>query len=146
MQHVWQVVFPQEGYAHSFVMHGLLALAAIHKAHLLPERRQTYLALSAYHQNLGLQGFRPLLESITNDNWKPVFCFATIIVCYVSSLPARSPGFRLPAPLNNTLELFLVNKGIETIVKPSMKHIANTNLVPLAYGVFVAEINSSSER
>ncbi|KAF7549473.1 hypothetical protein G7Z17_g6358 [Cylindrodendrum hubeiense] len=40
MRHVWRVVIPKEGYRHSFVMHGILAIAATHKASLLPNSRK----------------------------------------------------------------------------------------------------------
>ena len=39
-RHVWRVVIPTEGYANKYVMHGILAVAAVHRAFLYPEQSQ----------------------------------------------------------------------------------------------------------
>ncbi|KAF5974384.1 sterol uptake control 2 [Fusarium coicis] len=54
MQHVWRMVLPEMSYNAPFLSHGLLSVAALHKAHLLPERRDKYLDLAAYHQTRGM--------------------------------------------------------------------------------------------
>ncbi|KAK2470065.1 hypothetical protein H9L39_18213, partial [Fusarium oxysporum f. sp. albedinis] len=83
---------PLFSYNNPFVMHGLLALSAAHKAHLLPSERETYLSVSAYHQSLGLEAFRPLLPEISRDNWKPMFCYASIVALYACLLPTSEPS------------------------------------------------------
>jgi hypothetical protein len=144
MRHVWNVVFPQEAYTQDFLMHGILALAAMHKAYLVPSRRHTYLTLSAYHQNLGLEEFRPQVANLTSENWKPLFCFANFVIGYVFTLPIRSEEHRLPEPLLNMLDLFSVVRGVGVIFRPS-KDLVKTNLGPLVYGL-VSDSDCSSER
>uniref|UniRef100_A0A0D2YF12 Uncharacterized protein n=1 Tax=Fusarium oxysporum (strain Fo5176) TaxID=660025 RepID=A0A0D2YF12_FUSOF len=87
MQHIWRIVLPEMSYNTPFLSHGLLSVAALHKAHLLPARRDKYLDLAAYHQTCGMEGFRSLYTSIDEKNWQPAFCFSSTIVMY-----AFSPG------------------------------------------------------
>jgi hypothetical protein len=63
MQHIWRMVLPEMSYNTPFLSHGLLSVAALHKAHLLPARRDKYLDLAAYHQTRGMEGFRSIFTS-----------------------------------------------------------------------------------
>ncbi|KAL9948267.1 hypothetical protein ACHAP6_001290 [Verticillium nonalfalfae] len=75
VRHIWRCRFPQIGYDHPFVMHGLLSLAALHKAALSSgssERREQYLDLAAYHQGLGMATFMAGIANINAGNWKPL--------------------------------------------------------------------------
>src|SRR5690606_31319682 len=80
MCHVWRVALPREGYRHQFVTHGILAIAATHKAYLLPHSRKKYLALSDYHQTLGSEGYRICLQDINDHNGRALFAFASTVV------------------------------------------------------------------
>lgn len=90
VRQVWRAVVPREGYQHGFVRDGVLAAAALHRAFLLPanaSRRRAYADLAAHHQATGLQGFRSAVAHVTADNWRPVFCFAVLVILYVYALP-----------------------------------------------------------
>lgn len=140
--HVWRFIFPQEGYAHEFVMHGVLSLAALHKAHLLPSNRHIYLARSAYHHVIGQKDFRALLSNITDDNWRPVYCFAAIVVGYVLF---SSAGFRdasTASPVQRISELFLVTRGIKAILLPFLERLSQTDLAPHLQTVWMVPINA----
>ncbi|KAH7168176.1 alkaline-phosphatase-like protein [Fusarium sp. MPI-SDFR-AT-0072] len=71
--HIWRITIPCEGYRHLFVMHGILALSAIHKSFLLPQDRKRYRALSDYHQVVGSERFRSALQSIDSENSMALF-------------------------------------------------------------------------
>ncbi|KAH8664627.1 C6 zinc finger domain-containing protein [Xylariales sp. PMI_506] len=140
-RHVWRILYPQEGYTHALVMHGILSISALHKAYLLPNQQQKYLARSAYHQNLGQEKFRPLLASVTGDNWRSVFCFASIVVLYVCCLPLRNEDPSTAAPIRNTLELFSVVRGIKAFLMPFLEQILQTDLAPLVHSAWIATID-----
>lgn len=131
IRYVWRVVFPQDGYRHRFVMHGLLALSALHKAYLFPAKRQEYLNLSASHHTLGLERFRALLSDVGEDNWRAMLCFAWIIVVHVCSLAARSENGCIAAPITSTWELFSVVRGINATMEEFTSRVSQTNLAPL---------------
>ncbi|KAI3572436.1 hypothetical protein IWW34DRAFT_762275 [Fusarium oxysporum f. sp. albedinis] len=137
MRYVWKTVIPEEGYNNPFVMHGLLALSAAHKAHLLPSERETYLSVSAYHQSLGLEAFRPLLPEISRDNWKPMFCYASIVALYACLLPTRLDKAKTSAPIAEILELFRFIRGIQLVLQPFVELLPMTRFSPLVQGVWI---------
>jgi hypothetical protein len=140
VRHVWRSVFPQEGYSHEFVMHGVLSLAALHKAYLLPGSRHVYLESAAYHHNLGQETFTGLLPQITSQNWRPVFCFATIVVAYVFCLPTRFNDIATKAPIGKTIELFSVTRGMRAALLPFVMTLGQTDFAPLVQSVWLAPV------
>lgn len=135
-RYVWRVVFPQEGYRHPFVMHGLLSLAALHKAHLFPSKRQEYLHLGACHHALGLERFRALLSDIGDDNWRAMVCYASIVVVHVCSLAARSENGCIAEPVRSTWEFFSVVRGFRTTLSEFTPRIGQSSLAPLIPSMF----------
>lgn len=142
-RHVWRVVFPQEGYANEYVLHGVLSLAALHKAFLLPDRRDVYLNRSAFHHSIGQQHYTALLSDVNVANWRPVFCFATIVIAYVLSMsmqPDEEMGVEATA-ISRTLELVSVTKGVKAVLLPFIPQLNNTNLAPLVTSVWLSPVD-----
>lgn len=139
MQHVWRVTIPEIAYQSPMLMHGILAVAAMHKAYLLPSRRRTYLDLAAFHQNSGLEAFRVTLHDIGEQNWKPFLCFASVIALLVCSIPMESkPELQLgttAAP--DVLQLFVFVPGIRSVLLPYQSMLIGTVLGPLVHGVWI---------
>ncbi|CAG9990080.1 unnamed protein product [Clonostachys byssicola] len=144
-RHVWRVVFPQMGYVHEFVMHGILSLAALHKAYLIPDKRNVYLTLSSFHHSIGQQTFTSLLPDVNCSNWQPVFCFATIIIAYVMTLSTQPSCHSQPetTPISRVLELFSVTKGIRSILLPFIPQLNDTRLAPLVTSVWLLSIDGA---
>lgn len=139
MRHVWRVVIPKEGYRYPFVMHGILAISATHKAYLLPNGRKKYLAMSDYHQTVGSEGFRSTLQNVCPETKVPLFCFAAIVICFMFTLPTRSEGGRLEAPIHNWLELVALVRGIKTNLSPLLPGVLRSEFAPIIYGVWPIE-------
>lgn len=137
MQYVWRIIFPEIAYDSPFLMHGILTLAALHKAHLVPSERERYIELATSHQNTGLAGFRALLHTVNDGNWKPFFCFASLVVFYVSSLPVCMDSEAKPE--SNIFSIFIFIRGVRAILEPFQKHLRNTIFAPLSYGVWIIE-------
>ncbi|KAJ3529681.1 hypothetical protein NM208_g9648 [Fusarium decemcellulare] len=144
MQNIWRIVIPQQAREHPFVMHGILGLAAIHKAYLFPDQRSIYLDASAHHQSLGLGLFNALLSSLSGDlqgpnreeatiPWRPVLCFSMLVVAYVSTSRIR----QTQSPINDILELFGAIRGIESIFGPAMSKVRTSDFLPMVMGVWV---------
>ncbi|PNH69207.1 hypothetical protein VD0002_g1091 [Verticillium dahliae] len=138
MQHVWRTVLPGLAYASPFLMHGILAAAAMHKAHLLLARRRAYADLAVYHQTAGLEGFRAALTKLDAGatDWEPSFCFAAIMVLTMCWQPAGSHGEAgdgQPVALTpGALDLFVFIRGVWAVMEPSEAQILDTPLAPLA--------------
>ncbi|KAK2056280.1 hypothetical protein LY76DRAFT_659948 [Colletotrichum caudatum] len=136
IQHVWRVIVPEMGYDCPFLTHGVLAMAALHKAHLLPPERDRYLDLATSHQNAGLEGFRALLHTVGDANWQPFVCFASLVTLYVAYLPAHGGG-GYDAP--DVTALFVFVRGAKAILEPYQARLSRTRLAPLAEGVWIVD-------
>ncbi|KAJ9488597.1 hypothetical protein VN97_g4695 [Penicillium thymicola] len=136
MQYVWRTIVPEMGHRSSFVTHGILAVAAQHKAHLLPGLRDKYLDMAAYHQMLGMEGFRAALSNVNHNNWKHTFTFSSTIVIYVCSLLGRvdEPGAN---PIPDILKLFVLVRGLRTTLLLHDAQLGGTELAPLSHGVWI---------
>ncbi|KAH7153433.1 hypothetical protein EDB81DRAFT_868488 [Dactylonectria macrodidyma] len=130
---------PREGYKHSFASHGILALAAAHKAHLIPNSRDVYLKLCDYHSMLGSKGFEYELQKPTEDNSMALFGFATLLILYSFTLPIRSTKQKLNNPIDSFCELASLIRGLKTTLSPLVCRTYNSELAPLIYGVWPSE-------
>ncbi|RHZ43560.1 uncharacterized protein CDV56_101857 [Aspergillus thermomutatus] len=130
MQEVWQVAVPTLAYASEFLMHGILALSALHLAHLKPENYSRYMTNSRFHISLGLRSFRRILPSPTTDNCCALFAFSSLIMVYIYASPAESAEFDMVDTLESTLHLFKLCRGT-LVLKPFMLHVRNSSLGPL---------------
>lgn len=78
-QYMWQNVVVEVGFRHHFLLHGILAVAATHKASVFPSEQEELLLQSASHIEIGLQTFRKCLESPLPILSVPVFLFAGLL-------------------------------------------------------------------
>ncbi|KAL5595649.1 hypothetical protein FOVSG1_009338 [Fusarium oxysporum f. sp. vasinfectum] len=146
LAYVWGVAIPRLGYQDPFVMHGILAIAAAHKAYLVPANRKTYLPLADYHQTLGSEGYRRYLQHYNMTNWMPVFGFASLVVLHMLTLPTRMDNCALEDPITNLIELAGLLRGIKTTLEPAMGRIVRTEFAPVVFGIWVLDSDDEAER
>ncbi|KUJ17296.1 uncharacterized protein LY89DRAFT_684377 [Mollisia scopiformis] len=79
MLRVWQLELPLAAQSHDFLMHALLALAALHKAHLCPATQSKYYLQALQHQTKGSEKFRSVVEYVSKSNSTAVFGFSVIV-------------------------------------------------------------------
>lgn len=130
--HVWRITIPREGYRHLFVMHGILALSAIHKSFLIPQDRKTYRALSDYHQAVGSEGFRSTLQSIDPENSMALYGFATCLIVIMMAQPPTHgwANQQSTTPVHGTVNL---NRGFITTLAPIIPRILPSEFAPLIH-------------
>jgi hypothetical protein len=92
----WQVLIPQQSYNHTFLLHGILALAALHIAVTAPEpaRALSYLDTALQYNNMAFAPFRQELDSLTPLNCDAVFAHSAIITVIGIALPRLSAQHR----------------------------------------------------
>ena len=84
---LWQGAVPREGFQHKFLMHGILAVAALHLSCLKPEKQETYRRTAAQHQDLALSLFRSVMPIITESNCHAIFALSSLIVVFAFAAP-----------------------------------------------------------
>ncbi|KAF2147490.1 uncharacterized protein K452DRAFT_354861 [Aplosporella prunicola CBS 121167] len=79
---MWRKAAPSIAFEHPPLMHSLLALSAIHRAHMEPSKRQRqqYVMVATSHQNMAVAAYRPTLLDITRENCHSIFLFSALLV------------------------------------------------------------------
>ncbi|KAL3427230.1 hypothetical protein PVAG01_00739 [Phlyctema vagabunda] len=135
-QDVWQNVIPRIAFQHEFLLHGLLALSALHLSRVQPNRQKSLQAHATMHHETGLNMFRPVMSNITAANYEACFCFSSILVPYSSASAVGTTNLFFtdtsdaPAP-SNMMEWCRLLRGVHTMIKLSNDTIRDGPLRPL---------------
>ena len=77
---VWHMIVPKIALSHDWLMHSILAISALHIAHLNPDQRHTYRKRAANHEDHALQGQRRALANPSIHNGDALFAFTLTII------------------------------------------------------------------
>ncbi|KAI2792231.1 hypothetical protein POX_b02268 [Penicillium oxalicum] len=129
---VWQISTLEEALHAPFLMHGILAMSALHFVHLQKDGRQAeWLDLAISHKSEALALFHEQLQSIDESNAKAMMSFAGIAVAFsfASALNCSSPD---DGPSVNALvDLLMLSRGVQTIINHASDFLRNSNFGPL---------------
>ncbi|CZR50172.1 uncharacterized protein PAC_00044 [Phialocephala subalpina] len=81
-RYVWERVVPQIAFSHGFLLHGLLALTALHLSQISPERKDSLWASASTHHATALPMFRSAVKSINSLNCHACSAFGTLVTVY----------------------------------------------------------------
>ncbi|KAJ5496285.1 hypothetical protein N7463_008272 [Penicillium fimorum] len=115
---IWRNIVPEEALSHPFLMHGILALSALHLARTGPEptRRASYLNRAVGHQNQALALFRELLGGVKESNAKAMFAFAGIVVIYTFAFP-HTPDVQDPwSCVDDLYQVLVLTRGVQQVI------------------------------
>ncbi|KAJ5471327.1 hypothetical protein N7530_008684 [Penicillium desertorum] len=93
MQTVWQIRIPQVSFSSPFVFRAIIALSALHLAHIKPEFHDYYISQAELHHNTALQMVSAILPDINKENCQSIYVFS-ILTCIISfAKPHTRCGF-----------------------------------------------------
>ncbi|KAK4991959.1 hypothetical protein LTR66_006413 [Elasticomyces elasticus] len=81
-QQIWRDTFPTMGFSHPFVLHGILAISALHLAAPADSAKEALLSRASAHHNVALSSFSAALAQISKDNCMAVFGFSGLTSLY----------------------------------------------------------------
>ncbi|OHF03949.1 hypothetical protein CORC01_00811 [Colletotrichum orchidophilum] len=117
--YLWTTTVPQIAFANEFLLHGILAVAAIHRAHLNPEKRDENANLSVRHQNIALSQFSPGLSEIGENNADAYVLHAICIFLLNTYSIANPQG---PITSKDVAQSFILLQGIKSILTLPFAH------------------------
>ncbi|KAL4991783.1 hypothetical protein BDW68DRAFT_184686 [Aspergillus falconensis] len=123
---IWRKHVPEQALSYPFLMHGILALSALHIACTRTPRapddaRSVYLHVAISHQDQALALFREQLGDINTNNGKAMFAFASITVFYAFGFPRTpEPG---SSAVSDLVQAFVLTRGVQDILNQSMDTI-----------------------
>lgn len=117
LSEVLQTQVPKEGLSYPFVMHGILAISALHLSQQCSgSRRQKYIDIGMRHHSHALSLFVPLLSDVTPRNCHSLFACSFLI----SVFSFASHGLNIkPSSMHvsEVIEAFKLVRGTASIVE-----------------------------
>lgn len=116
-------------------MHEILAFAALHKAHKLPEQRAQYYAFGIHHQDQAIRGIRSELQNVTPPETPAIVATSTLLTLSVFA----STGFELnysdipsaQGAIEGILNIFNLMQGMGNVMRMAQAHVLKSFLSPL---------------
>jgi len=142
---LWQHDILKQATKHPFLMHGLLAMSALHLADKEPEFATEYLPLSIHHQNLAISSFRPALLAISEENCHAVFAQASVISMssmFLACVRSRVDQNYEPS-VDEFIEPYLLTIGIAEVVAAATNWIIKGPLAVMLDGHVVPNVDHS---
>lgn len=136
IRQLWQYEVLNEALKYPFLMHGLLAISALHLADKDPDSTAEYLPLLIHHQNMAISSFRNALARITKENCHAVLARAVVVSmsCKLfSCIEARRYPPYMP-PLDDIIEPFILTRGVGEVIGAAAEWIKKGPLGPMLIG------------
>lgn len=128
VQEVWGIVMPQMAFSCDYLMHGILALSALHLATLKVENKSDYIDCSMAHFHCSLSTYNQVLPNIAADNCVTLFALSALVSVHVCALPIVDESGPY---LERITTLFNMCRGVETILSPYTSLIQESPLEPM---------------
>lgn len=142
-QQTWATTVVQIAFTHSFLLQGILALAALHMASLNTDEKERLSILAASKQDAALKDFRHQLENITSQNCDAIFAFSFLAEYYI---PASAGTVINPAATFMENDLFdaivdwlRLHQGTSDIYKRKGHWIQKGPVAPLLWSEVLGE-------
>ena len=84
-RHIWQLIIPPLAFSHSYLLHGILSLSALHRYYdAKPEERRALINMAREHQQAALSVYIGHLQNINENNCHAMFAYSIILggICY----------------------------------------------------------------
>ena len=112
----WKSIIPQTALSHDFLMHSILAVAALHIAHLRPHRRTPYWEQAAIHQDRAVELQQDAMANANPDNADALFAFSLLAIYFAFASPKASGRQESEEPLASAVQCISVIRGIRNMV------------------------------
>ncbi|KAL2838332.1 hypothetical protein BJX68DRAFT_259278 [Aspergillus pseudodeflectus] len=129
LQTVWQTTVPAFGFSYQFVFRGILALAALHLAHLKPELEDQYVDAAEFHHNLALQMVSGTILQINAENGPAVYLFSTITCIIGCALPRKRHD--LSVSTDRIIQWLSLFRGTVSIIASVNEALKSSPLAPM---------------
>ncbi|MCJ1458068.1 hypothetical protein MMC28_008439 [Mycoblastus sanguinarius] len=117
--------------SYEFLMHALLAIAAVHLMKNNSTQSLVYERSALLHQNLALKSSIPLIQEITPDNCHAFFAFAGMIALLAFAFPHIPDASAPQESVDAILGSFDLIRGIKTVLESAKDCIVHGSLGPL---------------
>lgn len=116
----WRDRAQRDALRYPFLMHGMLALSALHLSSTMSEEKLRFARLCRHHMILGIPAFRQTVANMTTESWGPCFLMSMLlgslqIAAISDNAPSDVHGKAVEVTLEDLLGLFTMVKGMMEI-------------------------------
>jgi hypothetical protein len=123
---VWQNAMLELAFDHSFLLHGILALSAVHKASFyLPGDREALLLQADMHISQALDRMRKHLQTSNEETAIPMFVLSSVLLTYNFGSVQEKPD----DPIGSMHHCFMLLNGIKVVIGPHWSKIQDHPVV-----------------
>ncbi|KAL9137271.1 MAG: hypothetical protein Q9175_001523 [Cornicularia normoerica] len=128
---IWKLKIPQIALSHDFLMHSILAVAALHIAHLGSEQRKSYWERAAMHQDRAVQLQQEAMANPSQDNADALFSFSLLVIYFAFASLKALGSQDSEEPLAGAVQCISMLRGIRYVVPPIQQWVEEGPLAQL---------------
>ena len=129
---LWQINVVQTAFSFEFVMRGVLALSALHLAHLHLEKKDFHISLAREHNQTSLHEPMTILPNITPENCNGLYIFSILTAFYAIASPRMPEDFLIVEETGIAPWLMMV-RGTTTISDSSKQTLDSGPFGPMMH-------------
>lgn len=129
---VWQSFIVELGFRNHFLLRGIMAVAAIHKAVIYPAESEDLFTQSSAHMHLALRELRSQLENPDPPAVPAVFALSGLLVPHSMGVAQVHPPQN---PINDLCHWMRLIKGVQAMVEPNRMRIITSEVAVLIQNV-----------
>lgn len=130
-QEVWATVVPEEATTHPWLMHGLLALSALHLSQFDLKNQCQYRRAAVRYQHLSIPSLRAMISNTNKQNCASVFAAATFIAVFTFAFRQTAGTAQAFDPIKELFTVFELMKGLQVLTDNMRRWIIAGKLGPL---------------
>lgn len=134
---VWQSFIVELGFRNHFLLRGIMALAAIHKAVTYPPESEDLFTQSSAHMHIALRELRTQLENPEPASVSAVFALSGLLVPHsMGCAQVHTPQ----DPINDLCHWMRLIKGVQAMVEPNRMRLITSEV-----GVLIMNVEQVDE-
>ncbi|KAH9207170.1 hypothetical protein DL95DRAFT_483984 [Leptodontidium sp. 2 PMI_412] len=114
---LWLIIIPRIALSHEFLMHGLLAVSALHLSTLQPSRKEELVNFASKSESLALPTFRRLVKRNDPRDISAVFAFAGFVIPYMLAVSGVLGVSSMGIPCLEDPHWFLMARGLIELLR-----------------------------
>ena len=123
-----QTHVPREGLSHPFLMHGILAISALHLSQQFSgSRREIYTETAMRHHSWALSLCVPLLSNVTPENCQSLYACSILIATFSFASQGLSI-YRPSMHISEVIKIFRLVRGTASIVEQARSWIEQSDM------------------
>ncbi|RDW70713.1 uncharacterized protein DSM5745_08224 [Aspergillus mulundensis] len=132
VESIWQAVVPREAMRHPFLMHGILALSALHLAVTCDgDLKEQYIRTSKAHQKQAILGLTKITGKLKQHHSSAVFTLSNIMMIFSFALPEIRGQTLGQNPVDELYGVFVSTRKSRGILSDITDWVGNGELKPL---------------